>query len=251
MKARKIAVGGGLTALLSTLIAATMIVVNPRLSSAFPPYHLTDADTADPWWLEWRAGFSRLTRDAGENSWASWPLLRINLGLPGQMEFVSEFAYAPGDGKYSDAAAGLKWVSGGERTSFGVETQALLPDPGVSGTGVETVFLMTVRWDDALAHFNVGGLYSERGKDVGRGWEGGAIVEKKTGSLRPGVEIFARQINSGPAQVSISAGLIIPFGLLDIRIGAGSGLTEAAPDFSASLWITGKFPLTENASGLR
>lgn len=248
MKAGKTAVGGALTVLLSIMTTAAMIAISPRVSSAFPPYHLSDANTADPWWLEWRAGFLRLTRDAGENSWAPGTNIRLNLGLPGQMEFVSEFEYAPGDGKYSDAAAGLKWVSGGERVSFGVETQALLPDPGMSGTGVETVFLMTVRWDDALAHFNAGGLYSERGKDVERGWEGGAILEKKTGSLRPGVEIFARQTNSEPAQVSISAGLIISFGLLDIRFGAGSGLTQAAPDFSASLWITGKFPLAENAS---
>jgi len=248
MNVKKPAVAAGLTALLSTLIAAAMIVINPRVSSAFPPYHLTDADTADPWWLEWRAELLQLTRDAGENSWAPGTLFRLNLGLPGQMEFISEFAYASGDGKYSDAAAGLKWASGGERVSFGVETQALLSDPGVSGTGVETVFLMTVRWDDALAHFNAGGLYSERGKDVERGWEGGAIVEKKMGSLRPGVEIFATQTNSEPAQVSITAGLIISFDLLDIRLGAGAGLTQAAPDFSASLWISGKFPIAVGES---
>lgn len=249
MKVRKITVGAGMTALLSTLAAATMIVMNPRVSSAFPPYHLSDADTADPWWLEWRAGLLQLTRDGGENSWAPGPNLRLNLGLPGRMEFISEFAYASGDGKYSAAAAGLKWASGGERVSLGVETQALLPDPGASGIGVETVFLMTVRWDDTLAHFNAGGLYSKRGKDVERGWEGGAIVEKKMGSLRPGVELFARQVNSEPAQVSISAGLVIPFGYLDIRFGVGAGLTEAAPDFSASLWISGKFPIAVSESG--
>jgi hypothetical protein len=245
MKDGKTAIGSGMTALLSILAVATMIVMNPRVSSAFPPYHLSDADTADPWWLEWRAGLLQLTRDGGGNSWAPGPLFRLNLGLPGQMEFISEFVYASGDGKYSDDAAGLKWASGGKRVSLGVETQALLPDPGMSGTGVETVFLMTVRWDDALAHFNAGGLYSERGRNVERVWEGGAIVEKKTGSLRPGVEIFATQVNSRPAQVSITAGLIISFGLLDIRLGAGAGLTEAAPDFSASLWISGKFPLTD------
>jgi hypothetical protein len=249
MNAGKTAVGAGLTAMLSIMATVAMIAISPQASSAFPPYHLSDADTADPWWLEWRAGFLRLTRDVGENTWAPGANLRLNLGLPGQMEFVSEFEYAPGDGKYSDAAAGLKWAAGGERASFGVEAQALLPNPGVSGIGVEAVFMMTVRWDDTQAHFNAGGLYSERGKNVERGWEGGAIVEKKTGSLRPGVELFARQTNSEPVQVSIGAGLIISFGLLDIRLGAGAGLTEAAPDFSASLWISGKFPVTQSALG--
>lgn len=64
---------------LARLISAAVVVLGvsgSRSALAFPPYRSTDADTADPWWLEARLGLLSLSRD-GEDTDYSPPLSRM------------------------------------------------------------------------------------------------------------------------------------------------------------------------------
>lgn len=91
------------------IVAVVVKSFGSMLTYGFPPYRSTDAETADPWTLEGRLGLFRIERERRENTYAS-PLLRFNLGLPGNREFVSEFEYRPDEGKAADAAVGFKWI---------------------------------------------------------------------------------------------------------------------------------------------
>ena len=64
----------------------------PALAFAFPPYHTTDAATAEPWTLEARIGLLEIEREDHQNAYTS-PLIRLNFGLPPHFEVTSEFAY--------------------------------------------------------------------------------------------------------------------------------------------------------------
>jgi hypothetical protein len=211
-------------------------------ASAFPPYRSTDAGTADPWTIEARLGLVRVERDRGASRYGS-PLFRLNLGLPRDMEIVSELEYRPDDGEVGDAAMGVKWVPFVSALSVGIETLALLPVSSAGGAGVESLLLATWRRHALDVHVNAGGFHDGRPPDAEHGWKSGIIAEWRLGILRPGVEVFARQTAGKPVEVSAGPGLIVDVGRFDLRAGLQVGLTDAAPDLVPTLWVTTKLPL--------
>ncbi len=222
------------------------VLLAPGPAGAFPPYRSTDAETADPWTLEGRLGLVRLSRDQGENTYTT-PLLRLNLGFPKRIELTTELEYVPAEKQLGDAAVGLKWVPYFEQLSLGVEALALLPVSSAGGTGVEASLLATERWDTFTLHGNVGGFYDVRPEPIEKGWRAGLLGELPVGSFRPGLELFAKQVIAEPVALQAGAGVIVSLGPIDLRGGTHLGLTAAAPDFVASLWIAGKLPLSSSA----
>lgn len=209
----------------------------------FPPYRSTDAETADPWTLEGRLGLFRIEREAEQNAYAS-PLLRMNFGLPGNLELVSEFEYRPDEGEVADTAVGFKWIPLMRSLSIGVETLALLPVSQKNhGAGVESLLLATLRVDVLRVHVNAGGFYDARSAASESGWKSGGIVEVRLGRFRPGVEVFAKQVQTQPVQVLAGPGIIFDVGPFDLRIGLHVGLTKEAADLTPSFWVTSKLPL--------
>jgi hypothetical protein len=186
----------------------------------------------------------RLERERRENAYAS-PLLRFNLGLPDNREFVSEFEYRPDEGKVADAAVGFKWVPLMRALSVGVETLVLLPvsSPKNKGAGVESLLLATLRVHALRVHVNAGGFYDARPAESEHGWKSGGIVEVQQGRFRPGVEVFAKQACGQPLEVQGGPGLILALGPFDLRIGLHVGLTAEAANLTSTFWITSKFPL--------
>lgn len=223
------------------LVAAALVACAAVPAAAFPPYRSTDADTAPPWTLEARLGLVRVERESSETSYES-PLFRGNYGLPGHLEILTEFSHKPKTGD-RDVAAGLKWVPYFSQVSAGVETLALLPTPGTSGVGVESLLLATV-WSDPLrVHLNAGGFYDPRPADAEHGWKTGAIAELRLPRLRPGLEVFAKGTESEKAQWIAGPGLIVDLGGFDVRIGFHAGLNRDAPDLVTSLWVVTAIPL--------
>jgi hypothetical protein len=209
----------------------------------FPPYRSTDAETADPWTLEARLGLLRVEREVHHNAYAS-PLLRVNFGLPYNLELVSEFEYQADEGQVADAAVGVKWVPIMQTLSIGVETLVLLPvSRNNNGAGVESSLLTTLRLGALRMHINAGGFYDARPRESESGWRSSGLVEVQLGRLRPGVEIFAKQVRTQPVQVLVGPGVIFDVGPFDLRTGLHVGLTRAATDLTPSLWITSKFPI--------
>ncbi len=221
-----------IAALLATLAVA------PR-APAFPPYRSTDAETADPWTVEARLGLARVARNRDAEAYES-PLLRVNLGLPRNVEVVSEFAYRPDEGRVGDAAFGCKWVPYVSTLSVGVETLALLPVSSDGGAGIESLLLLTWRVRALRIHVNAGGFHDTRPDGDGRGWKAGTIVEARLARLRPGVELFAREDAGQAAEVLLGPGVIVDFGRFDVRAGVHVGLTDAAPGVTPTLWVTTK-----------
>lgn len=211
-------------------------------SLLFPPYRSTDAETADRWTLEGRLGLVQIERDAHHNNTSS-PLIRLNFGLPGNVEVVSEFEYRADESRVSDAAIGFKWVPFFRSVSVGVETLALLPLPQEGGAGIESSFLTTIRSGVLRVHVNAGAFYDGRPAQPERGWKSGVIGEARLGRLRPGVELFAKRVRSEPVQMSAGPGIIADVGPFDVRTGLDVGLTRTAPDLRVSLWVTSKFRL--------
>ncbi len=210
---------------------------------AFPPYRSTDADTAEPGKLEVRLGLLRVEREDDDNAYSS-PLLRTNLGLPKNLELITEFEFRADEGRFGDGAAGLKWVPVRSSWSFGVETLALLPVSSEhSGSGVESQLLATFRRKDFLIHINAGGFYDARPSETEHGWRASTLSELQIGRFRPGLEVFAKQVHSEPVQVQLGAGVIAQLGSIDVRTGVHAGLASQAPDFVASLWVTWKWAL--------
>jgi hypothetical protein len=225
------------------IVVAGLGVLASMPAYGFPPYRSTDAETADPWTIEARLGLLRIEREARLNAYAS-PLLRVNLGLPENMEFVSEFEYRPDEGQVADAAVGLKWVPIMQSLSLGVETLVLLPiSQKNDGAGVESVLLTTLRVAALRMHLNVGGFYDTRPREFEQGWKSSGLAEVQLGRFRPGVEVFAKQVCTQPVQVLVGPGLIFDAGPFDLRAGLHVGLTREAADLTPSLWITSKFPI--------
>lgn len=217
-------------------LGLTLGVPTPALG--FPPYRSTDADTAARGVLEARLGLLRALREDGEYEYTS-PLLRLNLGLSPNTELISELEYQPEEDRISDGAAGLKFVSRGEDLNVGIETLVLLPvSPGQSGVGVESQFLATFERDRYLLHLNAGGFYDPRSGASEHGWRASLLGEQRRAKARVGLEIFARRSDGESVQVQAGAGLIAPAGRLTIRAGIHAGLTAAAPDLVASIWIS-------------
>ncbi len=193
--------------------------------------------------LEARLGLLRVERETSDTAYSS-PLLRLNLGMPCNLELISEFEYRADRGEAADAASGLKWVPFLRTVSVGVETLALLPvAEGTSGGGVESQLLLTLRGRGLLAHLNAGGFYDGRPADSEAGWRSSVLTELPRGRFRPGLELFSKQTNDGPVQVSAGSGIIFDAGPFDLRLGLETGITGEATDLRASLWIARKFPL--------
>jgi hypothetical protein len=228
----------------ATLGAMLALLAAPRHASAFPPYRSTDAETADPWTLEGRLGLLRFTRDAGENTYTT-PLLRVNLGFPHRLELTTELEYEPADERLGDVAAGLKWVPYFEKLSLGTETLVLLPVTSDGGVGVESQLLATQRWSSFRLHANFGGFYDVRPEPIEKGWRGSLLGELELGRFRPGLELFGKQVVSEAVAAQAGAGVIVKLGPIDVRTAAHVGLTEAAPDFRASLWVASKLELVD------
>lgn len=209
----------------------------------FPPYRSTDAGTAAPGNLEVRLGLLGVERMDGDTAYGS-PLLRMNLGLPKNLELISEFEFRADQGRFSDGALGFKWVPFRGSWSFGLETLVLLPvGAKQKGSGVESQLLATFQRKNLQLHLNAGGFYDARRNNNQRGWRAGSLGEIQMGRFRPGLELFAKQVLSENVQVQAGAGVIVDFGLFDVRTGVHAGLTRAAPDFTTSLWLTIRWPL--------
>jgi len=136
---------------------------------AFPPYRSTDAETAEAFVLEARLGLLRLRQTASTSSY-SVPLLRLNYGLPANLELVTEAEFDASKGRVGDAAAGIKWVPWMRTLSFGIEALILLPINENGGVGTETQALMTARLGPTLLHLNAGGIYDARPAEAEKGW---------------------------------------------------------------------------------
>jgi hypothetical protein len=220
-------------------MAAAFGLCDPGTAWAFPPYRSTDAETAERFVLEARLGLLRLRRAESANSY-SVPLLRLNYGLPGNLEIVTEGEFDASEGKLADAAAGMKWVPWAGTVSFGIEALVLLPVSSAGGAGTETQVLITARLPGALLHLNAGGIYDGRPAESEKGWRASALGEAPIGRWRPGLELFARQFQGGDLEALAGAGVIVGLGPMDVRLGAHLGLTDQAPDLILNVWIASK-----------
>jgi hypothetical protein len=225
-------------------LGGALLLLQTSLARAFPPYRDTDAETTPTWELEGRLGLVHFAREDGENAYAS-PLVRLNLGLPQNLELTGELEYVPADGRLGDAATGGKWIPYFHELSLGIEVLALLPVSSEGGAGVESSLLATQRWQAFRLHLNAGGFYDARPAPTEKGWKAGALGELEVGRFRPGLELFMKHVIAEPVAVQAGAGVIVSFGRLDLRAGTHVGLTEAAPEITASLWIGGTLPLAE------
>ncbi len=225
--------------------AALMLAVSLRTgpAQAFPPYRSTDAGTADPYSLEMRLGLGRVEVDNGETGYTA-PLLRANLGLPGNLELISELEYEPSDNALGDGAAGFKWVPITGPIGLGAETLALLPVRHThSGIGIESQLVATYRTDNLRVHVNAGGFSDPRGAQTETGWRASTLTEMVRPGYRVGFEIFAKKVTGKPTDARAGVGLIYDLKGFDIRTGVHVGLTRGAPDAVASLWIAKSFSL--------
>ena len=222
-------------------LAVLLMLVLP--AAAFPPYRSTDADTGDPYTLELRLGLVKADREDGETEVAA-PLLRANFGLPNKIELISEFEYLPEEDEFGDGAAGIKWIPlFGSEFSFGVETLVLLPiRPGDDGLGVEAQLLTTFWRERFRLHVNAGWVHDARVSPSVDGWRASLLAEFPREGYRPGIELFAKDVENKSTDVRAGVGIIYDIGSFDIRTGLHVGLTDEAPDFSFSLWITTKLP---------
>jgi hypothetical protein len=226
--------------LLALLAASATSGVSPAW--AFPPYRSTDAETAEPWTIEARLGLLRYRLQAGENEWAT-PLARVNFGFPHRLELITEIEVLPVEKRVGDAAVGLKWVPYLRKLSVGVEALALLPVSHEGGAGVEAQALFTARLDPVLLHINAGGFFDARVAPREHGWEASLLCEVKLGRWHPGLEVAAWQPVPSPVRVLAGAGLIVDFGRVLLHAGVHAGLTAAAPDVVASLWVSFILPV--------
>lgn len=231
-----------LTTIAAIVISCGITLGVPNEALGFPPYRSTDAETADPWTLEGRLGLVRVRRDQSENVYVS-PLWRVNLGLPYRLELVTEGEWNATAERLGDAAVGTKWVPFFSTFSIGVEALALLPISSEGGAGTEVQLIATQRWEPILLHLNGGGFYDARPAKVEKGWRGSLLAEVTLGRWRPGLELFAKQVNGGAVEPLGGAGVIVKLGPIDLRTGVHVGLAEASADVTASFWIASKLPL--------
>lgn len=229
--------------LTSAVAALVFLHLWTPLARGFPPYRSTDAETADPGTVEVRLGVVRVEREDQENAYAS-PLLHLNLGLPRNLELISELEYRPDEERIGDAAVGFKWVPLTHSFNVGVETLTLLPTSSrAGGAGVESQLLATLRQNAFRVHLNAGGFYDPRPTQVEYGWRAGIVAEGPKGRSRVGMEIFVKQEHSEPIRIQVGPGIIIDVGPFDVRIAVHVGLTREAPDLRGSLWLTWKWPV--------
>lgn len=222
-------------------MAIVVALTTAAPAQAFPPYRTTGADTADPNSLELRIGIQAArSSDATE---LPAPRIRANFGLPGKIELISEFDFAPRNGEFDDGAAGLKWIPLFSRKfSIGTEALVLLPvRPMDRGAGTQTQLIATFTGEKALLHVNVGGLYDPRGRITESGWRASGLVELPIDKYRIGFEVFAKETNLHVADARIGTGIIYNAGAFDVRLGAHAGITRSAPAVTVNLWISRTF----------
>lgn len=226
--------------LLAVLLA---LLAPPATAGAYPPWRSTDADTAAPWSVEWRQGLLQYRRQ-GEREIYSTPLVRLNFGLPHHLEIPCELELRPVDNEVGEAAAGLKWIPlWPGRFSLGIEALLLLPVDAHGGAGVEAALLASC-WSRHLAlHLNGAGFYDGRVPGGEAGWKLGAVAEGRLGRLRPGVELFVKQVIGEEAEVLAGPGIIVDLGGVDVRTGLRLGLAPVWPLLETSFWVTIKIPL--------
>jgi hypothetical protein len=216
-------------------------------AKAFPPYHTTDADTAEPWVLETRLGLLRATRDEGETEVAA-PLVRLNLGLPHHLELTTEAEYAPSERRLGDAAAGAKWIPFFGKLAVGTEVLALLPFSDAGGIGIEAQALVSYRPGPFRLHLNAGGFSDGRVDPIERGFRASTLTELDLGPARPGLDLFVKRSADQPTQVLAGLGSIADLGSFDIRLGVHAGLTDASPDLTVDLWLSAEIPFAAGDS---
>ncbi len=103
---------------------------------------------------------------------------------------------------------------------------------------MDCVGLATYRRGNVLLHIDAGGFYDPRPEATEKGWKAGAIVEIKRGRLRPGFEVFAKQLKHERLGLQAGPGIIVDLGLFDVRAGLRAGVTHEAPDLELTIWIT-------------
>jgi hypothetical protein len=206
-------------------------------ASAFPPYRSTDAGTADPWVFETRLGVLRLRRDRGDSVYSS-PLLRLNLGLPGAVELITELEVRPGNGGLTDAALGAKWVPVRGRWSLGTETLLLLPVPNAGGVGIESQLVATYR-DRAgrlRLHPEWWRVLRRPDRAGGKGLASERARRDQERALPTRARGFREEDRRRPVEVLAGPGVIVDVGRMDIRLSVHVGLTAAAPDVVLDAW---------------
>ena len=220
----------------------------PLTARAFPPYRTTDAETAGDDTLEARVGLLRLQmRDS--HSTRKTPLTRINYGIGPRFEVISELEYAIDEHEMDEGALGFKWARLEEGRGIGVETLVLLPVRSeMSGAGIESQFIRTWQQQRSRVHVNAGAFYDPRGTDTERGWRASALAEFPRDNLRPGVELFVRDSDVSDTRVQAGVGLIASLTRMEIRTGLHVGLTDAAPDLEASVWLSWKWRVPKEKS---
>jgi hypothetical protein len=228
--------------LAAVLVACAASLLAPRPAGAFPPYRSTDAETAGAGVVQLRLGLLRIQREDGRSR-RSAPLARANFGLGEQFEIVSELEYAPDDRELAEGALGFKWARRRGRGGIGVETLALLPvQTGHSGAGIESQFIATLARERWQLHFNGGVFYDPRATITERGWRTSLLVESRRGRWRPGAELFAKRPRAGATRMQAGVGMIADLPRVQVRAGLHAGLSDAAPDLEASVWLAWSWP---------
>ncbi|HSG63448.1 MAG TPA: hypothetical protein VLD39_00540 [Gammaproteobacteria bacterium] len=210
---------------------------------AFPPYRSTDADTAGDGNFELRLGLARVQREESTSRRSS-PLTRANYGLGPNTEIISELEYSADAHELAEGALGFKWVRRSGARGIGVETLALLPvRDGQSGSGIESQLLVSFVDEHRQLHINVGGFYDSRSRETERGWRASVFVEFPRDGFEPGVELFVKDADGEEARIQAGLGLIKPFRFLELRTSVHIGLSDAAPDVEADLWLAWRWQL--------
>jgi len=206
---------------------------------AGPPYRTGDADSAEEGTLGVRVGILRVQREASSTDYLA-PLLRLKLALTPGAELASLLDYSPENTQLRDGGLAFKLVSREDGYNIGTETVLMLPvSPHQSGVGFESHVLATIERPPFRVHLDVGGFYDPRLAAIARGWRAGMVGERKHGQLRTGLELYVRKAADEHLQVQAGLGFVAPAGPVKLRAGMHVGLTSAAPDLAASIWVTG------------
>ena len=215
---------------------------------AFPPYRSTDADTAGDGNFELRLGLARVQREDAVGRRSS-PLTRANYGLGPNVELVSELEYSADADELIEGALGLKWARVTDGRGIGVETLALLPvQDGQSGGGIESQLLVSFVDERRQLHVNIGGFYDSRAGETERGWRASVLAEFPRDGFEPGVELFIKDVDGEEARIQAGLGFIKPLRFLELRTSLHVGLSDAAPDIEANLWLAWRWERDQPAA---